>query len=365
MTALGPTLLGCAHESTLAGARRAVAEGRYEAAEPDLQKLSTRPTPEGDEARQLLAQVEEERRATALVLLEQARKLEGGLGPDRVQARSYLELALTLLRGTGPEAEAAAREVTDLTTWLHERERAWVRLAAPLAAHASECLPEQQADTLAKLRSLRRELGRRYSLLAPALAAAQACFAAGRELDGLTLTELAVELRLPNETIPAAASLRMAAAYAHLPPTAPAEQTAATVSASTPAPSPRPAPRVVAPAPAVPDAAQIDAVLARAQTLYTSGKVFEALLTLDEAVSTSEPAGGARLRAQRELWKRDREFLVTDYLTRAERALQGQDPDTAYAWYARVLALDPGHDVALDRVRKIEAFRRLKSGQRS
>jgi hypothetical protein len=362
MAALGLTLFGCAHQSTLDVARRALAEGRYEAVGPDLAKLSESRSPEADEARRLLAEIEEARRATALVLLEKARKLENGLGPDRSQARAYLELVLTLLRGTGPEAEAAAREVADITAWVHERERTWVRLAAVLDAHAGECTPEEQADTLNKLRTLRRELGRRYSLMAKALTAANACFQHGRELDGLTLSELAVELRLPSETLPAAATLRMAAAYAHLPPTSPAEQRG----------EPEPAPRPVKPAPRVasvvappPETTLVDAVLGRAQALYAEGKVFEALLMLDEAVSTYDPTGGARLRAQRDSWKRDRLTLVGDYLTRAERALQGQDPDTAYSWYARVLALDPGHDVALDRVRKIEAFRRLRSGQRS
>ncbi len=353
LTVLALALSACAHSLTVGGAAKAYAEGRYDEAEPALERLSEGSSPDAAKARKLLADLHAEQRLAASVLLEKAAALREGPLSARLQARSYLVLARSIVRGQGSEAAAADKAIAEIDAWRRQRSAAFDELRAKLVASESRCEPEMQANALSSLADLRRDLGRTESLLPPAVSAAAACFAAGRDLDVITLTELALELRLPSEALPSAAAMRLAVAYSRLPRVAhegrhrarPARPSRPEIASTT----------VQSPA---------GEALARAQALYHDGKVFEALVLVDDTLEgldgPNEP-----LRAQREAWRAERETLVAEYLDRAESALAVEDPETAYAWYARVLALDPGHYIALDRVHKIETLRRIRASRRS
>lgn len=114
-------------------------------------------------------------------------------------------------------------------------------------------------------------------------------------------------------------------------------------------------------APAQPAASRADAVLARARKLYENGAVFDALLALDAAMSEDmSEVERAKLDAQETSWAPERKRLIEEYLRRGENALREEQIESAYAWYQRILTLDPSHEVAQDRARRLDRLKSLR-----
>ncbi len=104
-----------------------------------------------------------------------------------------------------------------------------------------------------------------------------------------------------------------------------------------------------------------DGVLARARKLYENGAVFDALLALDAAMSEDvSDVDRAKLDAQESLWAPERKRLIDEYLRRGENALREEQIESAYAWYQRILTLDPSHEVAQDRARRLDRLKSLR-----
>ncbi|HSI06686.1 MAG: hypothetical protein ACAI38_16605 [Myxococcota bacterium] len=112
-------------------------------------------------------------------------------------------------------------------------------------------------------------------------------------------------------------------------------------------------------APAGPSRAE--ATLIRARKLYENGVVFDALLAIDAAMSEDlTDADRAKLEAQESAWAPERKRLIEEYLRRGENALREEQIESAYAWYQRILTLDPSHEVAQDRARRLDRLKSLR-----
>jgi tetratricopeptide (TPR) repeat protein len=104
-----------------------------------------------------------------------------------------------------------------------------------------------------------------------------------------------------------------------------------------------------------------DQVLTRAKRLYEDGAVFDALLAIDAAMSEELPdSDRAKLEAQEAAWAPERKRLIEEYLRRGENALREEQIESAYAWYQRILTLDPSHEVAQDRARRLDRLKSLR-----
>lgn len=118
-----------------------------------------------------------------------------------------------------------------------------------------------------------------------------------------------------------------------------------------------PTPQVAAPA----APSRADTVLARARKFYEDGAVFDALLAIDSAMSEDLPdADRGKLEAQENSWSADRKRLIDEYQRKGETALREEQIEIAYSWYQRILTLDPSHEVAQDRVRRLDRLKSLR-----
>lgn len=350
-TALVLTVLGGCAQARLTAMQRAYRQGRVEDIEPKLRELSAGHSRQANRAKKLLAAVANEKRLAASLLIDKGAVLREVPGAPRLQALEYYRLALSLLPAGDPDAQGAAAAVAEIEAWQRKRRDVYEQAWAGLVTSTRECRPDEQTRALAQLAELRRELDADASLLPPALAAIQACFEAGRHLDVLRLAETALALRLPGESLPTPVVTRMALSYARLPPRTRRRWYAAQ----------RPDnPSVTVSASVANDA------LAQARALFAGGKTFEAVLLIDEALAlASDGMDTTELVTQKRAWAEIRAELVRTYLELAEQALSGQRSEAAYELYVRILALEPTHEIALDRVQKLETLRRLKSGARS
>jgi hypothetical protein len=71
-------------------------------------------------------------------------------------------------------------------------------------------------------------------------------------------------------------------------------------------------------------------------------------------------ADRAKLDAQEIAWAPERKRLIEEYLRRGENALREEQIESAYAWYQRILTLDPSHEVAQDRARRLDRLKSLR-----
>ncbi len=112
---------------------------------------------------------------------------------------------------------------------------------------------------------------------------------------------------------------------------------------------------------AAPVPSRAEAVLTRARKLYENGVVFDALLAIDAAMSEElTETDRAKLEAQEMAWAPERKRLIEEYLRRGENALREEQIESAYAWYQRILTLDPSHEVAQDRARRLDRLKSLR-----
>ncbi len=124
---------------------------------------------------------------------------------------------------------------------------------------------------------------------------------------------------------------------------------------------PDPPKQTASAAPSQPSANRAEAVLTRARKLYEGGSVFDALLAIDAAMSEElSDADRGKLEAQESAWMPERKRLIEEYLRRGENALREEQIESAYAWYQRILTLDPSHEVAQDRARRLDRLKSLR-----
>jgi hypothetical protein len=369
---------GCGHVNPLVKAEQAHAVGRFAEAEELLVGVGEKQDKEGAEARRLLALIGEEKHAAALVLMDRAHALaENGAGEqDRLQALAYYRAATELLPPKAKELEADQPKIDELAHWEQALRSEHDTLQARMTTISGTCQPDAQAAGIERLAELRGILSIGESTFTQAMNAAEACYRDGRDLDVITLTEMGLESRLPGEVLSRDAATRFAVAYARLPAVAVAageeERTASAVRHYRPRPRTKAEPSSPAtPASASPFAASPSAAttanvqqkLARARSEFASGALFEAFQTLDQAILNAESSEAAEpLVKQNVSWQAARSDLIRRYLEQAERALSAEHADEAYDWYKKILVLDFTHEVARDRMKKIEALRRLRSG---
>jgi hypothetical protein len=103
-------------------------------------------------------------------------------------------------------------------------------------------------------------------------------------------------------------------------------------------------------------------LLAEAQRRYAQGDALLAIELLDDAIRDLGGGPAEPLRTQLTLWSGARQRLVEQYLACGEASLTEEHPEVAYACYRTVLTLDPRHGVARDRLRKLEALKKLRDG---
>jgi tetratricopeptide (TPR) repeat protein len=122
-------------------------------------------------------------------------------------------------------------------------------------------------------------------------------------------------------------------------------------------------PEVVEPAAPEPpsDAGEREAraSLKAARAQWNAGNKYEALVILDDAMTML--GGRAGLEEQRQKWEPMRALLIADYVERGELALSREASAEARGWYERILTLDPTHELAHDRLRKLEKLQELQS----
>jgi len=102
--------------------------------------------------------------------------------------------------------------------------------------------------------------------------------------------------------------------------------------------------------------------LKRARAQWAAGDKYDALCTLDRAIAMLGDVVG--LAEQRQRWRPARDLLIADYIERGEMALSREASTEARGWYQRILALDPDHELARDRMHKLDKLQELQSGDR-
>jgi len=110
-----------------------------------------------------------------------------------------------------------------------------------------------------------------------------------------------------------------------------------------------------------PEEQEARARLRRIHALWRAGDRLEALRTLDDAIAELE-TGKEDLVRQRQAWQPERERMIADFVERGEMALSREAVDEARTWYQRILVLDPTHEIARDRMRKLDKLQQLQNG---
>lgn len=354
-------LSSCVHP--LDKPKAAYAQGRLAEAELELLDLARAKGPRGEAARELLERVRRDRGVVSAFLLERARDaLDVG---DKQQALEAYTVALSLLDPSDPAIGPTRVAIAELEAWLRTTRAAFDAGLAKLRAGQSACNPAEQAELSTRLGQERQALGLSVSIIEPLLAAAQACYLAGRDLDVIGLYQLAADVRLPGETLHPLGLSQLALAYSRVPDLPAAAVEVAPVARQDAAPRrttrrpPRPAreepaPRIIEPDPAI-------AILATARREMAAGNTDAALRVLDAGLKEiGDAAQREALRQQQAAWRAQREQLVKSLIEQAEAALASERSEQAYALYRRVLELDPEHAVARDRIRRIETLRKMR-----
>jgi tetratricopeptide (TPR) repeat protein len=351
-------LAGCAH--SLDKPRAAYAQGRLIEAESELRDLARESGASGEAARELLERVRRDRGVVASFLLDRAREaLEVG---DKQQALEAYGVALSLLDPADPAVRPTRAAIAELEEWHRATRAAFDASLAKLRLGQGTCSPGEQAELATRLGQQRQALGLAVSIIEPLLAAAQACYLTGRDLDVITLYQLAADVRLPGETLRPLGLAQLALAYSRLPDLPPASVEVAPVARQDPAPrrTRRTRPRDETPARAIePDPTIV--ILANARREMSAGNADAAFKVLDAGLKeVAEPAQRETLRQQQVAWRGQRDQLIKTLIDQAEAALASERSDQAYALYRRVLELEPEHAVARDRIRRIETLRKMR-----
>ena len=358
LTAL--VLSGCAH--SLDKPKAAYAQGRLAEAELELRDLARASGARGEAARELLERVRRDRGVVSAFLLERARDaFDVG---DKQQALEAYTVALSLLDPSDPAVAPTRAAIAELEAWHRTTRASFDAGLVKLRAGQGVCKPGEQAELSTLLGQERQALGLSVSIIEPLLAAAQACYLAGRDLDVITLYQLAADVRLPGETLHPLGLSQLALAYSRLPDLPKASVEVAPVARQDAAPRratrrSRPAreesaPRIIEPDPTI-------AILASARREMAAGNTDAALKVLDAGLRDVADAGQREsLRQQQVAWRAQREQLIKSLIEQAEAALASERSDQAYALYRRVLELDPEHAVARDRIRRIETLRKMR-----
>ena len=378
------SMTACAH-ATLDDARAAYTAGDLRRSANILAAIQPQSDADKRGVDELAKQVQSDRKRVLDNLMSDAgrargRADEGSQGYK--EAIACYEAALSLL-GNGDEQ----RKIADMLGRAREAQKAReqsFRNARRAFEAQQKCGGAQERDRLAELWSLRRASDGTEPLAQLTLDASQRCAKAERYDDALRLRAVLDEAsrrehahgvvvldEWPAEAHAWFALLEIRAAERSLRVSSTQSPSIAAFGATSPSPregerrpstrrpanqtqSPQ-APRLEAP----PTPGRGESLVARARKLYDDGAVFDALILVDAGLSEDiSDAERAKLEAQYALWQNDRRHLIDDYLRRGENALREEQIETAYSWYQRILTLDPSHEVAQDRVRRLD---RLKS----
>ncbi len=376
----------CAHAS-LDDARAAYAQGDLRRTETLLADVEPASDADKRQVSEMQKSVQVDKKRVLDSLLADAgrargRADEGTQGYNEVIG--YYEAALALLQPRDAQAKTIKQSLFKAEDAQRAREQSF-SIARKKFEEAAKCNGAQQRDRLGELWALRRACDSTMSLVHLTLKAAQRCAKAERYEDALLLRSVLDETSRGQQSSldewPASAQgwfalveIRAQERALHTATTTtsstatfgPAAQAAATHRA---AQSTRvsPPPRTPSSPPSTSGAVasgRADQVLGKARKLYDDGSVFDALLALDAGLSEDLSDGDrAKLNAQEETWSPDRRRLIDEYLRRGESALREEQIESAYAWYQRILTLDPSHEVAQDRVRRLDRLKTLKSAQ--
>lgn len=383
-------MTGCAHAS-LDDARAAYTAGDLRRSASILAAIE--PSSDADKrgVDELVKQVTVDRKRVVDNLLADAgrargRADEGSQGYS--EAIACYEAALSLLE----PKETQAKSIDDMLGKARAAQRAReqsFKNARKAFESQTKCGGAQERDRLAELWSLRRASDGTTPLASITLEASQRCAKAERYDDALRLRAVLdeasrrehahgvvvldewpaeahawfalLEIRAGERSLRVSSTQTPSIAAFGATSTPTREETRRPSSRkSTAAPQSTVAPRLEPP-PAPPRG---DSLVTRARRLYDDGSIYDALVLVDMALSEDVSDGErAKLEAQFALWSNDRRRLVDDYLKRGENALREEQIETAYAWYQRILTLDPSHEVAQDRVRKLDRLKALKEAK--
>ncbi len=94
---------------------------------------------------------------------------------------------------------------------------------------------------------------------------------------------------------------------------------------------------------------------------FSTGNPLEALLRLDAAITAyGKGPMRAKLVAQNDRWRGARTALIEELIGLGEAALGQERPKQASASYRKILLLDSGHELARDRLRKLEKLQAIQ-----
>lgn len=271
------------------------------------------------------------------------------------RARDYQDKRVKTYRGThhkldtAVKCQGAAQREQLLDLWIQRRACDSNESLSPLVLKLAEiCAKAERYDDALRLRNVLDDAGREETTRS------------GVNLDAWSATAqrwfALVEVRAEERALRTASTTTA--------PTATFSPVAAATAAMTARehrtvkrPDP-PKQTVSAPGPA---SGRADIVLTRARKLYEDGAVFDALLAIDAAMSEDlSDTDRAKLETQETNWAPERKRLIEEYLRRGENALREEQIESAYAWYQRILTLDPSHEVAQDRARRLDRLKSLR-----
>lgn len=382
-------MAGCAHAS-LDDARAAYTSGDLRRSAAILRAIE--PTSDADKrgVDELAKQVQIDRKRVIDNLLADAGRARGRAdegGQGYTEAIACYEAALTLLDSHEDQAKSIEDMLANAESSQKAREASF-RNAQKEFESQSKCGGAKERDRLAELWGLRRASDGTTPLAQLTFEASRRCAKAERYDDALRLRAVLDEASRREQTHgvvaidewPAEAhawfalvEIRAAERSLRVSQTqSPAIAAFGATSSSRDEPrrssrrssSAAAASRAVEPPPPPPSTARGDSLVARARKLYDDGSIFDALLLVDAGLSEDiSDAERAKLEAQYALWQNDRRRLIDDFLRRGENALRDEETETAYAWYQRILTLDPSHEVAQDRVRRLDRLKALREKQ--
>ncbi len=340
---------------TLQAGREAFEQGRLRDAERVLVELAGK----DPQAQALLERVRGDKLALVQTWLTQAKEL-AATSAGQVRALQLYRAAFAFLSEDDAAFDSTQRAVVALEdkNKQHAAELGsllrWVQTKAVL----KECTFADLDAPLNRMILLRDELGDvgwvSRSVLARLLELAEACFSAGEYVSAAKITDVADRSRLPLELLSVDDEARRDLSKLRTP-TQPQEVVAVkTENDQDKQPhSARREPKPTPPRP--PDPLEIP------RRLFAAGQVHAALLSLDRCAKEAiADELSARIAAVSKEWQPERAKLIAQYLATAEKALSDEAPETALTAYLRILELEPQHQVANDRTRKLQTLRKLR-----